>query len=163
MNDFNCSKGCCNIYVKKYTMMGDGNTIWDTDRSSKSGVLLYDEESNMVLLVQSRGNLWGVPKGTVETDETFAIAAIREVSEETGIKLSTASLHTYVKLGDQNCIYYFVKHKKCFVAVQEHIDGNDANSIGWINLDCLHTLLEDSVIKLNRHTKVVLEEFLKFK
>jgi 8-oxo-dGTP pyrophosphatase MutT (NUDIX family) len=159
MEDFNCGNGCCCIHVKKYTK--NENTIWDTNRRSKAGVLLYDEELNKVLLVQSRGNLWGIPKGTLETDETFAVAALREVFEETGVRLESGMLHTYVKINN-NCVYYFAKYKECDVCVQDHLVGNDANSIGWVNIDCLRALITDSVIKLNKHTEVVLEQFLNF-
>lgn len=160
MNDFNCDKGCCNINVKKYIKYY--NPIRDVDRNSKAGVLLYDEELNMVLLVQSRGNLWGIPKGTLYKDETFMNGAIREVFEETGILLESNVLDTYIKIRDKQCFYYFTKYKRCDVRVQDHIHGNDANSIGWINIDCLRIFIDNSVIKLNKHTEVVLEKFLNF-
>lgn len=38
-----------------------------------------------VLLIKKRGGFWSLPKGRVEPGETLEIAAIREVSEETGI------------------------------------------------------------------------------
>jgi ADP-ribose pyrophosphatase YjhB (NUDIX family) len=159
MNDFKCTKGCCDIYVKKY--ITNGTAICDTNRRSKAGALLYDEKLNAVLLVQSRGNLWGIPKGSLEEDESFLSATIREVKEETGIMLDGDMLTTYVEIPIHKSVYYFVKYDKCIVNVQDHIQGNDANSIGWINIDCLRTLIDDSIIKLNKHTKDVLHHFLK--
>ena len=34
----------------------------------KAGVLVYDPETNKVLLIESRGMYWGIPKGSLENN-----------------------------------------------------------------------------------------------
>jgi 8-oxo-dGTP pyrophosphatase MutT (NUDIX family) len=48
-------------------------------------VWIYDEELEHVLLVQHRWRGWVPPGGAVEPDESLAVAACREVYEETGL------------------------------------------------------------------------------
>ena len=160
MNVDKCDNGCCDIYTGMYIKDKNNNT--DITRITKAGVLLYDEKCTSVLLVQSRGNLWGIPKGTLEENETFHDAAIREVMEETGINLTGIKMDTYFKVPGQKCTYFFVNYDKCHVEIQHDVHSNDANSIGWIKLECLKTLVNKSSMKLNKHTELVLREFLKF-
>lgn len=49
------------------------------------------EAGNEVVLV-SDGRYWGLPKGNLEAGETPEDAALREVSEETGIRRDTLSV-----------------------------------------------------------------------
>ena len=61
-----------------------------TFNKSKAGaVLLLVEDTNIyILLVLGRAaNKWGIPKGSIEQDETLEDAANREVFEETGITI----------------------------------------------------------------------------
>ncbi len=49
--------------------------------------LFRDIEGCRILIIQnSKGQHWGLPKGTPENDETPIQTAIRELQEETGIK-----------------------------------------------------------------------------
>jgi 8-oxo-dGTP pyrophosphatase MutT (NUDIX family) len=146
------------MYMNQYVKHAkDVNII---SRNSKAGVLLYDESRGSVLLVQSRGNLWGIPKGTLELNETFPEAAVREVFEETGIKLDGVNKSKYIKIPDQDCVYYFLNYAQCDVKIQGHIEGNDANGIGWVKLECMETLILESKIKLNKHTEFAIRKFL---
>ena len=54
--------------------------------------IVYDSESRVLLVRQSADGLWSTPGGVIEPDETPAEAVIREVSEETGLKVTVVRL-----------------------------------------------------------------------
>ena len=152
----NCHAGCCKIHMTKYKTKHKS----DIGRTDKSGILLFDKEEKCVLIVQSRGKLWGIPKGTVKDDENYSDAAIRETAEETGIVVDITQLSDDV-LRISNSLYYFCSIKKREVKVQK-TEENDVNSIGWIKLECLKKMLTDKTIKLTKHSQNILKYFLKF-
>ena len=61
-----------------------------TTNKSKAGAILLLAENGYtyILLVLGRAaNKWGIPKGSIEKDESLEDAANREVYEETGIEI----------------------------------------------------------------------------
>jgi ADP-ribose pyrophosphatase YjhB (NUDIX family) len=133
----------------------------DNDRHVKAGGLLFDCTEDSILLVQSRGNLWGLPKGTLKRNESSSDGAIREIKEETGLEINYSMLDTFIVL-DETCTYYFIPYSKCEVSIQTNVLDNDVNSIGWVKLDCLKILLSDNKIRLTKHTKIILKKILYF-
>ena len=58
-----CKDKCCKLDIYKY------NDIYDDihfTKRKKAGTVLCNNNTNSILLVQSRGNLWGFPKGSIE-------------------------------------------------------------------------------------------------
>ena len=161
MESFMCEKGCCIINIKSYNLPKND---FDKDKKKrrKAGVFIYDPIENRILLVQSRGNLWGPPKGTLNYPETERKCAIREVKEETGLIISeddfTRSTCIY-----NNSIYFYLEKQTCDVHIQTHIPNNDANGITWIKLDCLISCIEKETIKLNKHCKIIFDRFMNIK
>lgn len=155
-----CNKGCC---VLKTSLYDTSVPVNDEDKygKRKAGILLYDKKKECVLLVQSRGNLWGIPKGTLYENESIVEGAIREVNEETGIIIDKDDLDKYLEIDDL-CSYFFLEYEKCEVEVQTHLKGNDANSVGWVNTSCLKTFIAGNKIKLTSHAKIILKTFLGF-
>lgn len=153
-----CNNNCCNIKINEYTFK-DPLLIEKKRSRKKAGVFIYDPDSKKVLLVQSRGKLWGPPKGTIKTGENDKDCAIREVKEETGIHILESNLINMMKIKN-NAIYYYVEMKECLVNIQDHIKNNDANGIGWINIDCLEKLITQGNMSLNRHAKFAFNKFL---
>ena len=86
----------------------------------KAGIFIYDPETKKVLLVQSRGRLWGPPKGTIKDNELDKDCAIREVKEETGINILESNFLKIMRIKN-NAIYYYVEMKECNVNIQDHI------------------------------------------
>ena len=69
MKLFKCSKKCCQIKIYPYDIKPE--LMKKTKKKKrKAGVFVYDPKTDKVLLVQSRGNLWGPPKGTIKYGET---------------------------------------------------------------------------------------------
>ena len=79
-----CEYKCCSVIIKSYTLRNHKRRIIN----KKAGVFIYDSIKKKVLVIQSKGNLWGLPKGTFEKNENSIECAIRETYEETGIQLS---------------------------------------------------------------------------
>lgn len=67
---------------------------------SAGGVVIKDDK---VLLLKKYHGDWVLPKGKIETDETTAITAVREVGEETGIKGKIVKKIGYAR-------YYYFNH-----------------------------------------------------
>jgi hypothetical protein len=160
MESFNCEKGCCNININSYN--ASKNDLKKDKKRRKAGVFIYDPVETRILLVQSRGNLWGPPKGTLKDLETEINCAIREVKEETGLIINdndfTRSTCIY-----NSSMYFYLEKKTCDVYIQNHIPNNDANGITWIKLNCLISCIDKGTIKLNRHCKIIFNRFLNIK
>jgi len=69
----------------------------------KAGVIIFNEKLNKILIVKNKSvesekNFkWGIPKGHIEKDELPHECAMRELYEETGIKLN-------IQINSKNCI-----------------------------------------------------------
>ena len=153
-----CNNKCCSFEIKNYTKI-DFIPI----SKKKAGVFIFDIQNNKVLLVQSRGNLWGCPKGSVEPNETIKACALREVLEETGIILDENEIsvnHQFI-YGDSH--YFYLEKNEIPVTLNTPMIGNDATGIGWFKIDCLQELVKNNIITFNFHCKLLLEFYLKIK
>ncbi len=157
METFICPNECCTIKVKPYTTPKDPFEKVRM-RRKKAGVFIYDPNTGKVLLIQSRGHLWGPPKGTIQYAESERQCATREVKEETGLDISDDSFTKAVKIRN-SAIYFYMKMGECNVTVQDRIPGNDANGIGWIKPDCLEKCIENGNISLSQHCRIVFSKF----
>tara|TARA_B100002052_G_C15769869_1_gene546436 strand:- start:119 stop:607 length:489 start_codon:yes stop_codon:yes gene_type:complete len=149
-----CEDKCCTVFIKPYTLHKHKRRVIN----KKAGVFIYDPVQKKVLVIQSKGNLWGLPKGTFEKNENSVECAIRETYEETGIQLSHHHLGKCFCIRDQ-ATYYFVESSMQNVEIQNTID-NDVNGIGWINVDCLQKLIQNGKVKINYHAKLCFNFFL---
>jgi hypothetical protein len=127
----------------------------------KAGVFIYDPGEDRVLLVQSRGHLWGPPKGSLEYGENEIECAVREVKEETGIDVSSSNFLKATKIKNR-AIYFYMEMDKCDVTVQNNINDeiNDANGITWIKRECLSECIYNGHIVLNQHCKIVFKRYM---
>jgi hypothetical protein len=156
MQTYSCPNGCCKIYVNTY----NNKNIKFYNRSSrrKAGVFIEDKSHNKVLLIQSNGNMWGPPKGTLKYGETDRICAIREVEEETGLKISTDDFKKALNIQNR-AIYFYVEKDICPVEIPTKYIDNDVTGITWINPDCLEKCIINGNIKLSQHCRIVFYRF----
>lgn len=154
MQKYNCKKGCCQIQVKPYAHQKSFNCSY-----RKAGVFIYDPKQEKVLLVQSRGHLWGPPKGTLKFEEQDRNCAIREVKEETGLDISYNDFTKAMKIS-KRAIFYYIEMDACDIKVQDSIENNDANGITWIKISCLEQCIINGNIVLNHYAKLVFSYFL---
>ena len=83
-----CQDQCCKFVSKPYL----NRLCKRRQPMRKAGILFFDPQTHKILLVQSKGNFWGIPKGTSESNETVTECAIREVWEETGLQVDPKQL-----------------------------------------------------------------------
>jgi len=155
---YSCEKGCCSIKIKEGQWLHQRHVRRGNCR--KAGVFVYDPQNNAVLLVQSRGLLWGPAKGTLEVDlnETNIDCAIRELKEETGLDATITDFTRAIKIKNR-VLYYYMEYPVCNVEVQDHLN-NDANGIAWIKIDCLKECISAGNIILNQHCKIAFKKFM---
>lgn len=156
MTTFQCFDQCCHVFIEPYNKLNKLHK--KRAHAKKAGVFILDISTNKVLLIQSRGNLWGLPKGTFELNENPKQCAVRELHEETGIKIDETELSKKFVLKNQ-AYYFYVEMKETDVKVQNHIENNDANAIGWIKIECIEKLIKSGTIRLNYHTRLCFEYF----
>ena len=77
------------------------------EQTSAGGVVIKDNEKSLeILLIKDRFGHWTWPKGHIEDGETPQEAALREISEETGL----SDLEIVEQIGEQR--YSFIKDDK---------------------------------------------------
>lgn len=157
MNSYYCNNKCCIYKVIPYNKKVPLEINKNKDiKIKKAGSFIYDSQSKKILLVQSRGQMWGSPKGTIKDFEEPLECAIREVKEETGLDLDEKTLTEYTVLSSK-VQYYFLEMKENNVYIQNHISDNDANGIGWFNINCLETLVKQGIININQHCRLLIK------
>lgn len=159
METVRCPNGCCIIKIKPYIMPNNFFKKIHNRTKRKAGVFIYDPVSTKVLLVQSRGNFWGLPKGSLQFGENDTDCAIREVKEETGLVVSKEDFTKMVKINNNTVVYFYMEMPECEVSVQDNIIDNDANAIGWLKPDCIDDLIKNDKILLNKHCHIVFYKF----
>jgi ADP-ribose pyrophosphatase YjhB (NUDIX family) len=162
VNVYNCSDNCCIFKITPYKQVKWNNDNWKnpSNRITKAGGFVIDPSTSKILLVQSRGQMWGPPKGTMQDNETVEECAIREVYEETGISLHTSQFLTSTVVKNK-AIYYNVELQEAEINPQNHIKDNDANGIGWFSINCLNDLIKEGKISVNQHCKFLIKKFFR--
>lgn len=157
---FCCIDKCCKLIYKEFKGVVDERRDFLKYKKRKGGGILYDKKENSILIVQSRGKMWGLPKGTIEQDETIEECAMREIKEETGIEVNINKNSQYLSENNKRCIFYILPFEKCGVELQYNDINNDATGIGWINLKCLQKMINSRKIKLNKQSFLIINKFL---
>lgn len=156
MQEYKCTDKCCFIKHKPYK--STFHKIYTHKHIKKAGVFIYDPKKKSILLIQSRGQLWGPPKGTFEENETETDCAIREVLEETGIDVSDKKFTKKINI-KTHATYFYLELDECEVEVQD-TKNNDANSITWIKTKCLLKMIKNKQIPITQHCRILLKNFL---
>lgn len=146
---YTCENKCCTVKIKPYVKQ----CLHKKGNCKKAGVFIFDPKEKRVLLVQSRGHLFGPPKGSLRVGEQERHCAVREVKEETGLNICSDDFTRAIKVRNR-AIYYYLEMETCDISIQ-NIKNNDANGITWIKLDCLVDAVLNGNIVLSHHAKIV--------
>jgi ADP-ribose pyrophosphatase YjhB (NUDIX family) len=154
-----CHNKCCIYKVTPYNkkLLNNFEKQLDT-KIKKAGIFIYNESSKKILLVQSRGQMWGCPKGSIKDMEQPLNCAIREVKEETGFDIDEKYLNDFIIINSKVQYYFLEMIEDKSISVQNHVIDNDANGIGWFNIDCLYNLVKEGLININQHCRVLIKK-----
>lgn len=101
-----------------------------------AGVLVKSKSGKIMGFVRSDGRGTGIPCGKVDPGENVSNAAIREMYEETGFKVSLYDEDPFVKMIDDTIVYTFLGH---IISVHEPTCKHEGKAM-WVNptqlLDC---------------------------
>ncbi|GMQ64660.1 NUDIX hydrolase [Vallitalea maricola] len=125
---------------------------------STAGAIVLDKHDRVLLHHRCDNDLWGLPGGVIELGESVEDAAIREVFEETGIKVDNLKLFNIYSGANQHYIYpngdevYYVcitYYTRTFNG-QTQIDGIESKDVGFFDVNNLP--------QLSQPIKCILEE-----
>jgi len=110
----------------------------EPDRVDCVGALVYDEQHR--LLVVRRANepgrgLWSLPGGRVEPGEDDPTAVIREVAEETGLRVEVGKLVGEVERDAPNGKLYVIRDYQAAAVGGVLAAGDDASDARFVNRD----------------------------
>ncbi len=103
-----------------------------------AGALVRDSDGRLLLVLRGRDpgrGTWSLPGGRVESGETPAAAAAREVREETGLDVEIGALVATTDWGP-----YRIHDFAATVAGGELVAGDDADDARWFTAAELETL-----------------------
>ena len=111
------------------------------------GALIFDQD-RVLLVERGRPPLageWSLPGGLVETGERLEDAVVREVWEETGLRVEVGSIATVferIMLDEaEGCEYHYVLIDfYCTRLDGELRPGDDSRRVDWFNIDSLEKL-----------------------
>jgi 8-oxo-dGTP pyrophosphatase MutT (NUDIX family) len=155
-----CIKGCCSFISWNYD--AQYKPFIPKQANKAGGILMHNGK---VLIVQSRGNKWGFPKGSLENNETIAECAQREVREETSLnlRLSNDDIQITYKEPHQTKLTFFLTRLNESPTID--IDslkkpGNDCTGIGWIKITCLKMQIRKEISWKTKLRKINTEKTL---
>lgn len=125
--------------------------------------MVFSTRGELQLLLVKRKNdpgkdMWALPGGFVNDNEELEAAAIRELQEETGMKMAALTqLHTFGKVGRDtrgrtvSIVYYG------FATAAEHPvqGGDDAAEAHWVNVKSITEMAFDHMDVLNHALKAL--------
>jgi 8-oxo-dGTP diphosphatase len=114
------------------------------------------QDNNKILMIQEGKDIvkemWNFPSGRLENNEKILDAAIREVEEETGYKISLSGLlgvYNFLSVNNDHVIMF------CYVGQVAggnlKYDNNEIINVKWLSIDEIDELSDD---KLRTYTLI---------
>lgn len=101
-------------------------------------VLLIDPLSERILTVQNENNIWTLPGGKKEPDETLEEAAIREAKEETGLDVSVNGIIQVRERHVVDHVLFFTFAGQILGGTLSKGDGKEILQVKWMSQNEVH-------------------------
>jgi 8-oxo-dGTP pyrophosphatase MutT (NUDIX family) len=128
-----------------------------------SAVLVFDKQERLLVQKRTDNEMWGLPGGFTERGESLEETAIREVYEETGLKINNLS---FFKVFSGKSFFYEYPNgdQVYFITAVYHTDlysGTlNSNNIESIDLQFKHPEEVLTIKNFDENDRKVLKEFL---
>lgn len=120
----------------------------------KAGAIILDKSQQNILLIKGNyANKWNVPKGTSDDNESIRNTAVREIHEETGIKVNISKYDIPIKIY-KVFLYVTIVNKNVKIEPQDKDEIQEAKWFKLSELDCLEdktTLLKKVINYLDNN------------
>lgn len=154
-----CFRQCqCTLKSFRGSNLDLDNDSDETDKTCAGVCVIFDKR---ILVNQSYNLFWGIPKGIVENNETLLQCALRELEEETSLKIHPDQVGKYVfsfkynKMNRKICIFFAIITNNF---INELKIDNDSTGYGFIKPLCLLELFYSGKIRINYFTRVLLNK-----
>ncbi|WP_424685908.1 NUDIX hydrolase [Enterococcus sp.] len=128
-----------------------------------ASVILLNED-NQILLIHRRDNgLWGLPAGSTEINEAPVDTAVREVEEETGLRLRRDELALIQVFGGEDFFYTYPNGDQCsnvIISYSARIKTQKLTKITLETNDASWFSPSDIPTTIAKHEKIILKYFL---
>jgi 8-oxo-dGTP diphosphatase len=140
-------------YVLKLRQHVGHDVLWLPSVSAA----VVNEDGDVLLGRRADDGRWSVVSGIVELDEQPAAAVVREVLEETGVRvgverLSSVWAHTHVYPNGDHCRFLNMAFRCRPLSGTARVNDHESVAVEWFALDRLPTL--------DQHSRLVLEQAL---
>lgn len=138
--------------------MSSGKYCYDYPRPAVSAdCVIIDENEHQILLIERKNdpykNMWALPGGFIEEDETVEKGAAREVEEETGlkdVKLELADVFSDPDRDPRGRIITVAFLARIQKTKASPVAGDDAGKVQWFSLNDLPDLAFDHAEIINK-------------
>jgi 8-oxo-dGTP pyrophosphatase MutT (NUDIX family) len=102
-------------------------------KPTKVGGIVLDAKQHLLVVQGRYSGKWSVPKGTLEEEEGYLEGALREIREETGLKLQPCDTDRLEYWGVNKARLYLLQVDKNSPKVVPRDDGEISKAY-WLNL-----------------------------
>lgn len=129
-----------------------------------AGVAVLDEQNRLLMVQENQAKakgLWHIPAGSVESNESYEKAALREAYKETGLKLKLECfLNAYVGTFEDGDYVWLARADEA--ALIKPVFEAEINDCKYISKPDFDVFFEAGEVRMY-HTKMMFEDALKAK